>query len=201
MSHPAIHFFCRYWISIITAKRITAPWRFWNGWRKKVGDLFFQFFMEEPMRSKSAFTKVLAITGTILVWFPILAMIVFSAVRFFQVKQFLMDYLIPAEIFPVVLVGGLLLLWAAIRAHARLKLVIWGLVAAVVLLVGSQVVAVLTGLASGEAEAGGWQMMLSLAGIVGYDLCGIFLGVAGILLTRDLFRKPVMSVNSAVPTS
>ena len=112
-----------------------------------------------------------------------------------------MDYLIPAEIFPVVLVGGLLLLWAAIRARARLKLVIWGLVAAVVLLVGSQLVAVLTGLASGETEPAGWQWMLSLAGIIGYELCEVLLGVAGILLIRDLFRKPVVSENPSVPTS
>ncbi len=147
------------------------------------------------MGSKSAFIKVLAITGTILVWFPILAMILFTAVRFIQVQHLLMDYLIPVEIFPVVLVGGLLLLWAAIRARARLKLVIWGLVAALVLLVGSQVAAVLTGLASGETEAVGWRWTLTLAGIVGYELCEVLLGVEGILLIRDLFRKPVLSVS------
>ncbi len=153
------------------------------------------------MGSKSAFIKVLAITGTILVWFPILAMILFTAVRFIQSQYFLMDYLIPGEIFPVVLVGGLLLLWATIRARVWLKLVIWGLVAALVLLVGRQAAAVLTGLASGETEAVGWRWTLTLAGIVGYDLCDAFLGVVGILLTRDLFRQPCVSVNSAMPTS
>jgi len=77
----------------------------------------------------------------------------------------------------------------------------WSLVAAVVLLVGSQVAAVLTGLASGKTEPAGWQWMLTLAGIVGYELCEVLLGVTGILLIRDLFRKPVLSVNPSVPSS
>ncbi len=59
----------------------------------------------------------------------------------------LFDYLMPSELFP--LAGGLLLLWAALRARTGVGRVAWSLGIAVGALAGSQVLAVVTGLASG----------------------------------------------------
>lgn len=140
------------------------------------------------MENKGTLTKILAITGTVLVWFPLLAPVLLSVVLFVQVGMFRMDYLMPAELFPVALGGGLLLLWAAIRARSRRAVIGWGLGIAVGLLFGSQALAVVTGLASGETEATGWQWALVLGSLIVYILALIAVGVGGILLLKDLYR-------------
>ena len=70
------------------------------------------------MENKGVLTKILAIAGTVLVWLPILAPILFTTIRFIQRHMFRFDYLMSAELFPAVLVGGGILLWAALRAHS-----------------------------------------------------------------------------------
>jgi hypothetical protein len=50
------------------------------------------------------------------------------------------------------------------------------------------VLAVVTGLASGEAEPAGWPWVLVLASLAGYALALVAMGVGGALLLRDLFR-------------
>ena len=139
------------------------------------------------MENKGNLTKILAIVGTVLVWLPILAPILFAVASFFTDRMFHFDYLIPAELFPLELVGGLLLLWAAVRARAQRKLIGWSLGAAIILLLGSQGLAVATGLASGETEPAGWRMGVVLSGIVAFDLALVAVGVGGVLLLRDLY--------------
>jgi hypothetical protein len=56
------------------------------------------------------------------------------------------------------------------------------------LLVGGQALAVVTGLASGEAEPTGWGWALVVASLVIYTLALVEIGTAGVLLVRDLFR-------------
>jgi hypothetical protein len=141
------------------------------------------------MRKTNAFTKILAIGGTILAWIPVVFPVLFSIVKLFQSGRFLFDYLMPAEFFPVFLAGGLLLLWAAVRAKRLTGLIGISFVAALVLLVGGQALAVGTGLASGAMEPGGWQWALVLGAIILYDLAVIAVGVGGILLIRDLFTN------------
>ncbi|MGA2488717.1 MAG: hypothetical protein ABSF99_00820 [Anaerolineales bacterium] len=140
------------------------------------------------MKNKGLLTKTLAIVGTLLVWFPILAPISLTAAEFIHTRLFRLDYLMPAELFPLVLVGGGLLLWAALRRRAYGGLIGWGLGSAVILLVGSQGLAVLTGLATGRTRPGGWQWALVLAALIGYILAVIATGVGGALLLRDLFK-------------
>jgi hypothetical protein len=141
------------------------------------------------MEKKNGFTKILAITGTVLVWFPIVAAMILSIAHLIRSGQFLFDFLIPAEIFFVILIGGALLIWAAIQAKAYRAWIIWSLVAMVACLVGSQGLAVVSGLASGEREAEGfwWILVLSLMGL--FDLIVLWLGVCGIRFTCHLFKK------------
>jgi len=146
------------------------------------------------MEKNSVFTKILAITGTVLVWFPILAPVLFSIVSVIGDGIFRFDYLMPAELFPAALAGGGLLIWAAIRAHSRQRLIGWGLGIAAGLLVGGQALAVVTGLASGETEPGGWWWLLVLASLVIYSLAVVDMGVGGVLLLRDLFKPPRLSL-------
>ena len=141
------------------------------------------------IENKGVFTKILAILGTVLVGLPILAPILFSVVRLLQSGRFMLDYLMPAELFPLVLVGGGLLLWAALRRRRFRGLIGWGLGGAVILLVGSQALAEVTGLASGETEPTGWPFALVLGGLIAFILAVILTGVGGALLTRDVFKQ------------
>jgi hypothetical protein len=140
------------------------------------------------MEKKGSLTKALAVVGTVLVWIPILAPGLFSAAFLIQTRMFRFDYLMPAEIFPVALVGGGLLLWAALRARSRRGFIGGSIGGAVILLVGGQALAVVTGLASGRTEPTGWQWALVLASLALYVLALVVLGTGGVLLLHDLFR-------------
>src|SRR5512140_940520 len=139
------------------------------------------------MKNKASLTKILAIPGTIFTWLPILAPIFFSLIRFFQSGRVRLDYLMPAELFPVALIGGGLLIWAAFRAHRRRGLMYWSVIAQVLLLVGSQALAVVTGLASGATEPVGiaWALVVTLLAL--FILAILVTAIGGILLIRDLF--------------
>jgi hypothetical protein len=142
------------------------------------------------MEKKGVFTKILAIVGTVLVWFPILAPVLLSVAAIITERVFRFDYLMPAELFPAALVGGGLLIWAALRARSRWRLIGWGLGVAASLLVGGQELAVVTGLASGATEPVGWWWALVLASLVVYSLALVVIGVGGVLLLHDLFKPP-----------
>lgn len=139
------------------------------------------------MNDRGGLTKGLAITGTILVLVPLLAPVAFSLMRLSSDNIFRFDFLMPAELFPVAVIGGGLLIWAAVRASLYLKWLIWSLAAAIALLAGSQVMAVVTGLASGETEPTGLPWILVVGMLAGYILAVASLSVGGILLLRDLF--------------
>ena len=142
------------------------------------------------MEKKDAFTKILAILGTVLIWFPVLAPLILGLGSLIRDGRYLFDYLMPAELFPFALLGGMLLVWASTRAHSYRKLIGWGLVIAVILLFGGQALAVVTGLASGETEPTPLLMTLVLVPILIYALLLAVVGVGGILLVRDLFKHP-----------
>lgn len=142
------------------------------------------------MGKKGAFTKVLAIVGTLLVWFPILAPVLLSVAVIIKERIFRFDFLMPAELLPATLVGGGLLIWAALRARSRRRLIGWGLGIALGFLVGGQLLAVVTGLASGDTEPASWWRIVVLALIVVYSLVLVVIGVGGVLLLLDLFKPP-----------
>lgn len=140
------------------------------------------------MENKGVFTEILAIVGTVLVWFPILAPVLASVASIIEGRRVRFDYLMPAELFPFALLGGCLLLWAALRVRLRRRLVGWSLGIAVVSPLVGQVIASVTGLASGETEPVGWPWALVLALLAIYTLALVVMGVGGLLLLRDLLR-------------
>jgi hypothetical protein len=133
-------------------------------------------------------TRVLAIIGTVLVWLVVLSPAALSALQLLAGRRFLFDYLMPAELCPVALIGGGLLLWAAWRAHSRRKVIGWGLAISAGSLVTCLAVASVTGLASGDIEPTGWQWALASAFLGLYVLALVGVGVGGVLLLRDLLR-------------
>ena len=141
------------------------------------------------MQKRDALTKILAIIGTIFVGLPVVAPIVFGLLRLLRGAPFMVDFLMPAELGFLVLAGALMLLWAAIRVRAYIKWIAWSIGIAILLVVGAQWLAVVTGLADGSTPAGGWESAVVYGGIIGYDLTVISIFVAGILLIRKLFRR------------
>ncbi len=142
------------------------------------------------MDRKSILTKLLALTGTILVWFPILAPVLLSFIFLLQKGIFHIDYLMPAELFLSFLLGSALLLWAALRAHSHWKLIAWGSGVAVLMLFGGMWLAQVTGLASGATEPAGLAWLAVLASLAFYVLGILFVGVESTRLLHDLFRNP-----------
>ena len=141
------------------------------------------------MGNKSIFTRILAILGTILVWFPIQAPLLMAAVRGIQTGNFQIDYLAPAELFPVALAGGILLIWAARRARAQRKIIGWSLGIAVGALLVGALLTTVTGLASGETALEGLWWAFLIIPLVVYSLGLVVTGVGGVLLLIELFRR------------
>jgi hypothetical protein len=141
------------------------------------------------MAKNNRFTKILAIVGTILVGLPVVAPIIFGLIRFIRSGRFMVDYLMPAELGFLVLVGALLLLWAVIRARAYIKWIAWSMGIAVLLVVGTQIIALATGLADGSTPEGGWESVVVYGGIIGYDLAVINIFLAGIWFIRKIYKR------------
>jgi MFS family permease len=148
------------------------------------------------MAKKNVFTKILAIAGTVLVWFPITAPILLLIPRLirglssgFGLGHLNFDYLMPAELFPSFLVGAGLLLWAAIRERSQINIIAWTIGLSILFPVLGSVIATVTGLASGATEPTGWQWALVLAALGLFYLTMMLTGVGGILLLRDLFKR------------
>jgi len=145
------------------------------------------------MEKKDTLTKVLAVFGSVLIWFPILAPILLGFGALITRGRFLFDYLMPAELFLSALLGSGLLIWASLRSHSNSnsKLIGWGLVTAVVMLFGGQGIAVITGLASGATEPTAGLMALVLVPLGIYVLALIVIGIGGVKLTQNLFKRTV----------
>lgn len=149
------------------------------------------------MENRNVLTKILTVGGTVLVWLPLLAPLLFSVMALIRAGQLRIDYLMPAELFLSVLVGGGLLLWAAWRLRSHRALIGGALGAAIALLVGGQALAVVTGLASGEAEPTGWRWGVVLGALTFYDAAVVAIGVGGALLLRNLFDTRRLPAGSA----
>lgn len=149
------------------------------------------------MPKMNLLTKILAISGCVFIWFPILAPFILAFVSLFSDGKFRFDYLMPAELFPFALLGGGLHFWAALRAKAYQRLIGWGMVGSILFLIVSQAVAVATGLASGEAEANGWRLVLLMGIFVLFLISLLVTAIGGLALLRKIFKKPVEFIPSA----
>ena len=138
---------------------------------------------------KVKITKMIALLGTIVIWLPIFFTLLTAAIGSIAARTFLLDYLMPAELFPFALAGSLLLLWATIRAGLWKKEQVWSLAVMVVSLAACQGSAVLTGLASGDREPSGWPLFLVMSFLGLYIAAILAQGILGIFLLRKLQRQ------------
>ena len=133
------------------------------------------------MKKKDTLSKILAGGGTVPVWIPILAPLVFGFVSLGMDGIYRFDYLMPAELGISAFVGGALLLWAGIRTKLRREIIAWGLGIAA----GS--IAVL--MAFGDVVPGSLEWAIVVGLLIAYSLAIVGMGVGGVLLCRDLFKK------------
>jgi hypothetical protein len=145
-------------------------------------------------RTKDLVTKLLATVGTAMIWFPILAPLILSAASLARDHVLRFDYLMPAELFPAVLLGGVLLLWSTLCPRLRRILIGGGLAAATGSLAGPQALAVISGLASGRIGPHGWWWGLGLSLLACHVLAVAIVGTGGLLPLKDLrTRNPSKS--------
>ncbi len=136
--------------------------------------------------------KALAVIGTILLWIPIIFPILLAIISFFESGKFRFDYLMPAELFPSALLGAIILLVCSYKAKRYRRFLTWSFFAALIFLLSSQSIAVLTGLASGDVEPTPLLLTVVLIPLAVYSLLLIVMGTSGCLLCRDIFteKKP-----------
>lgn len=140
-------------------------------------------------KQKSALSKIFAVSGTLVLWAPILFMLVSAVWGSLHQKAFLFDYLALAELFPIVALGLILLVLASLASRTFAKWFGWGSVAALVALSGGLIYASVSGLASGALAPTGSATAVVVAAVAVYDLLVVGLAVLGIVLIRRLFQK------------
>jgi hypothetical protein len=138
---------------------------------------------------KENVTKFLAIIGTAFVGLPILLTIVAAIIGSIAQGRLVCNYLIPAEMYLDAIAGGLLLLWAALRAKLFRKPVIIGFAGMCVFFALSQGIVFLSGIATGEAAAEGVALTAIIASLAIYTLAMIALTVVGIMMIKKLFAQ------------
>lgn len=133
------------------------------------------------MEKKDTFLKIFAIVGTALVWIPILAPVVFGFISLSMDGIYRFDYLMPAELGILAFVGGALLLWVAIRVRSRQGIISWGF--------GIAVASIPVLMIFGDVEPGSLKWVIVTGLLIVYSLAIVVVGVGGVLLWRDLFKK------------
>ena len=140
-------------------------------------------------KQRSALSKIFAVSGTLLLVAPILFMLVTAVVGSIAGKALLFDYLMLAELFPLVALGLVLLVLASITSRILAKWIGWTSAAALILLAVSLIFAQASGLASGAQSMQSGAFVLVVIGIALYDLLIMGIAILGILLVKKLFQK------------
>ena len=140
-------------------------------------------------RQKTALTKIFAIAGAVLLWAPILFMLLTGIVGSIARKALIMDYLLLAEVFPIVALGLVLLVLATLLSRTLRKSIGWSSAASLLALVATNVVAAATGLASGEIAPEGPPLIATNICIAIFDLLILAVAILAILLIKRIFRK------------
>ena len=139
------------------------------------------------MYKRDSLAKVLLVAGTLLVWASILAPVVLGFIPLVTDGIYRFDYLMPAELGPVIFIGGVLLFWVAIRAKSQRGIIAWGFCIAA----GS--IATLN--AFGDVEPGSLRWAIVVGLLIVYSLAIAVMGVGGVLLWRNLYKKQTTPEN------
>ncbi len=140
-------------------------------------------------KQKNALTKIFAISGTVMLWAPILFMFLTAIFGSIARKALLFDYLMLAEMFPIVALGLVLLIFTTLLTRTFRKWFGWGSVAALVTLVAGNMIAVASGLASGTTSESGPYFAVVITSIIIFNILVVALAILAIVLVRRIFQK------------
>ena len=140
-------------------------------------------------KQKSALAKIFSVSGTLLLVAPILFMLVTAVVGSIAGKALLFDYLMLAELFPIVALGLVLLVLGSIASRILPKWIGWSSAAALILLAASLLFANASGLSSGAQSMQSGAFTLVVIGIAVYNVLILGIAILGILLVKKLFQK------------
>lgn len=140
------------------------------------------------MKEHGVLTRALAVLGTVLVVLPLIAPLALGLLVMGRPGGFRLDYLMPFEVYPVTVVGMILLVWASVRARSRKGAMAIAIAVMLGGLVLMGIAAQVTGIASSPEQLEAWRYALT-AGLGAVSLLGqVALIAQGSLLARDLFR-------------
>ncbi len=131
--------------------------------------------------------KIFGIGGTVAVWAPTVIMLITSLIGSLSAGAFHMDFLLPAELFLIELVGMLLLVFASWK-EGRLFAPILGLsIGAIACMATIVIFAEATGMANGTVNPLPWMLVViyTFTGLMSLGFIGV--GLLGLKFTLHLF--------------
>jgi len=137
-------------------------------------------------------TTLIAIVGTNLILLPVVLPLIFGLIHLAGSGEFLFDWLMPAELLPVVLLGAALLIWAALRVKQYRLWIILSIGIGLLLLVIGLTYAQTSGLAHSPEGTMPKAESFVTALVLLFDLAVLLTGIGGVLLLRKLYRKPTV---------
>lgn len=150
------------------------------------------------MKKKVRLLRILVYIGAACIWLPLITPLIFSIIHLFMTGSLMIDYLMPAELLPMVLVGGVLFTYIAFRIRSHRLIISLSAAGTVLLFLAISVAASLTGLASGANEPEGWRLFLVMSLLAGYIIDVIVLGLGGISLIKHMCSWEAQDHSEAV---
>jgi len=140
------------------------------------------------MKNKSLISKIIAITGTILVWIPIIAPVLLTIIFLIIKGRFAFDFLMPMELIFLVIIGAILLIISSIIMKFKWKIIGISLGTIISIFILGQFIAEITGIASGETEMTTTLYFIMITFVIIYIISLIILGISGIKLVKKFLK-------------
>ena len=140
------------------------------------------------MKNKSLISKIIAITGTILVWIPIIAPVLLTIIFLIIKGRFAFDFLMPMELIFLVIIGAILLIISSIIMKFKWKIIGISLGTIISIFILGQFIAEITGIASGETEMTSTLYFIMITFVIIYIISLIILGISGITLVKKFLK-------------
>ncbi len=138
------------------------------------------------MKFKEQAFRIASFSGALLLLAPIIFMFVLPVFLWVNSQIFMIDYLIPLEVFPVVFLGAAILSLVACKTGLLKKRICLLSVLLIVMFVSGQYIAMISGLADGTAPASGLPFIAVISTVIIYDVITLVLGIYGLSLYMKL---------------
>ncbi len=145
------------------------------------------------MKYQKTIFRIFAIIGTLAVWAPTAFMLVTSIFSSIGAGRFLMDFLIPAELFLIELVGMLLLVFASWKEGHFFKPLTGFSLGAIVCMATIVIFAEASGLDNGVVDPPLWKLIFVylFTGLMSASF--VVTGIFGLKFTLLLFKAETKS--------